>query len=310
MTFFSCPLCASTNNSHFAFAHDFEYGTSDLAYNYLECSECLCIFIVEPPVNSLDLIYPNNYYSQSNNLKSKFSIRGLLNLVKTFLDNRFFSYILRNLKGNNLTVLDVGGGSGWLLNNLKKIDSRVANTVVVDLCENSRDIAESNGHHYICSPFESTIFTEYFDLIFMLNLIEHVSNPKYVLQKAYDNMNDGCLLVIKTPNTNSLCRSIFQSRYWGGLHAPRHWVIFNKNNFSNLAIGAGFSIFSFSYTQGAPQWVASIYGSFIIHDLDASRISPVDSRLGAQLLSLFFALFDFITLAFFKTNQMVFILKK
>ena len=43
-----------------------------------------------------------------------------------------------------------------------------------------------------------------FDLILMLNLIEHVEDPYLVLQKIFDNTATGGFVVIKTPNTNSL----------------------------------------------------------------------------------------------------------
>jgi len=64
-----------------------------------------------------------------------------------------------------------------------------------------------------------------FDLIMMLNLIEHVRDPVAVLQKMKRHAGADGLILIKTPNYDSLDARIFRHRNWVGLHCPRHWVI-------------------------------------------------------------------------------------
>lgn len=305
-----CPICEDLSYKLFSTAKDYEYGTSDESFRYLECSKCECVYIENQPIEKITEIYPNNYYSTSSIDVGKLGLYSFIKRVKFFIDKILFIRILNKIKLEKISCLDIGGGYGWLLSSLRAMDERIKSTVVIDLSEASRKYAEEAGHLFICSTIESSKLEQRFDLILMLNLIEHVSSPKVALEMAYKYLNDDGLLLIKTPNTRSLNRKIFQYSYWGGLHAPRHWVLFNKKNFSKLALSLGFSVERFSYTQGAPQWAASIFGSLFIKDLENSKICPIDSRMSFQILLILFAAIDFILLPFFKTDQMLFLLKK
>jgi 2-polyprenyl-3-methyl-5-hydroxy-6-metoxy-1,4-benzoquinol methylase len=307
---FRCPLCEGLSYKIFSIAKDYEYGTSNESYRYLECNDCNCVYIENQPIEKISEIYPNNYYSTSSLDVGKLGLFSLIKRVKFFLDKVLFARILRKIKSEKISCLDVGGGYGWLLSSLRAMDERIKSTVVIDLSEASRGYAEEAGHVFICSTIESSRLEQKFDLILMLNLIEHVSSPKVALEIAYKYLNNDGFLLIKTPNTQSLNRKIFQYKYWGGLHAPRHWVLFNKKNFSKLAFSLGFTVEKFSYTQGAPQWAASIFGSLFINNPENSKTCPVDSRKSFQILLIVFALIDFILLPFLKTDQMLFLLKK
>ncbi|MEI9908849.1 MAG: methyltransferase domain-containing protein [Bacteroidota bacterium] len=50
----------------------------------------------------------------------------------------------------------------------------------------------------------------------MLNLVEHVSDPLTVLQKAASLLAPNGIIVIKTPNTKCRDASLFKNTYWGG----------------------------------------------------------------------------------------------
>lgn len=304
-----CPVCNSTNIIDFAAVKDVEYGTINELFAYKDCRKCKSIFLQDPPVKKLSLIYPDNYYSVDGVTNSPISFLQALQKIKDFLDKRLFSNALKSLKGNRLSVLDVGGGAGWVMNLIKQSDKRISMTTIIDINENSRKLAEKNGHVFICDVVESLNSKNEFDFVVMLNLIEHVANPKKVLSIIHASLRAGGLLMIKTPNTQSLNRRIFQKYYWGGLHAPRHWVIFNKLSFTKIAQEAGFIVEEFKYTQGAPQWAASILGTLRQkqHNLDTKpmHLNPLFS-----ILNLLFAILDFLLMPFCKSDQMIFLLKK
>jgi 2-polyprenyl-3-methyl-5-hydroxy-6-metoxy-1,4-benzoquinol methylase len=227
------------------------------------------------------------------------------------LDRRFFKAALRNIAKREISALDIGGGSGHELSNLKKSDNRIIETTLLDMREQSREVVELGGHKFICKQIESidNNFQDRYDFIMMLNLIEHLESPPKTLDKIYLMLNFGGILLVKTPNTNSLNRRIFQKKYWGGCHAPRHWVLFNEENFSSMAIKSGFQIVGFEYTQGSTQWAASLFGSVWIKFKSKKRILMAD-RLLFWPVCMIFAIFDFLTKKYFETDQMVFILKK
>ena len=122
-------------------------------------------------------IYPTNYYSFGPEQL------GLVERVKQALDRRIFRAVLKLIPGRALAALDIGGGSGWLLDAVKASDPRVTRTQVVDIDPGARDAAKRAGHRYFLGRVEEFESDEKYDLILMLNLIEHVSAPRRCWQK-------------------------------------------------------------------------------------------------------------------------------
>jgi 2-polyprenyl-3-methyl-5-hydroxy-6-metoxy-1,4-benzoquinol methylase len=258
----------------------------------------------------LQEIYPDNYYSNVGPNLNESYLLSFLQKTKKKIEHRFFSKILKKIKKNNISCLDIGGGSGWILNNLREIDPRISKTTVLDINQDAKKLAEAHGHQFIHSTVEEFSKNEQFDLVLMLNLIEHVKDPEKVLASIKDSMTEDGLLLIKTPNTHSLNSQIFKRLYWGGYHAPRHWVLFNKNNLYNLAHKVGFEVTYFSYTQGGHQWAASLLGSIKHLTFNNQMSPPMHKGLSMALLILIFVVFDYLRAPFFRTDQMFFLLKK
>lgn len=305
----ACPLCASTDARHMATVKDLEYFTSLEDYDYFDCNACGCVFLKDPPSDRLAEIYPDNYYAVSGPDEATGFLSKALEKIKTRFDRRLFSGVLKKLPCETIDCLDVGGGAGWIMNLVRRCDRRVRTTTIVDINENSRATAEANGHVYINEPVEALSARDEFDFVLLLNLIEHVAAPDEVLTSLHAGMRKNGLLLIKTPNTDSLDRRLFEKRYWGGYHAPRHFVLFNKENFSKMAAASGFAIEEFSYTQGAPQWAASVLGTWSKAP-DGSKRAPIYTSKLFPVLMLFFATFDFLRLPFSKTDQMFIVLRK
>lgn len=304
-----CPLCKSAKVTLLSTVKDVEYFTSEEFYEYWGCDSCDSIYLKNPPVENLAQIYPDNYYSVKGPADNNSSLLSVLEKVKEYFDKRLFRNALGRIEGNSINCLDVGGGSGWISNLVRDSDNRVKRTTIVDINEGSRSIAEANGHVYVKGLIELLGYENEFEFVLMLNLIEHVASPRVTLNCTHKAMKSGGVLLIKTPNTASLNRRLFQHFYWGGYHAPRHWILFNKNSFIKLATDCGFLIESFRYTQGAPQWVASVLGSIERFRPNPKR-RPMPINPYSALLSLVFVVFDFIRLPLFPTDQMIFMLKK
>ena len=250
-----CPLCDSTRAEPLATARDVEYHTSAHDWQYLLCRSCDVVFLGDPPADRLDEIYPENYYSFGPLEK-----RSLAGSVKEALDRRLFRRILASVEGEPLHVLDIGGGSGWLLSVIRDLDPRVVETHEIDIDGRARDRAEQAGHVFHQMRVEEFDSDQRFDLVLMLNLIEHVADPRAVLTQIRGCLATGGRVLIKTPNHATLDRRIFQHRNWGGFHCPRHFVLFSAPSLRALSADCGFSVARLSYTQGAPQWTASILG--------------------------------------------------
>jgi SAM-dependent methyltransferase len=284
---------------------DREYYSMPDTYSFLECLRCKALQIYPVPKEHLSKIYPKNYYSF---VPVK---RALVFRLKEYLDKRFFQRLLSKLSSNSLSVLDVGGGTGWLLDIIRAADPRVSFTQVVDIDQNAGKTARENGHNYFQGTVEHFNSPQKFDLILVLNLIEHVDDPRGVLTHLKRMLSDEGAIVIKTPNYDSLDARLFQHLYWGGLHCPRHWHLFTKDSFTQLSVSSGLKIAQFRYTQGAPFWAASVMNYLAKKGfIRTSAARPlVYHPLYTPLLTLS-AVLDVFRGRFQKTSQMFIVLTK
>lgn len=305
---FVCPVCASPDKAFLSSVRDVEYYTTDDTYDYYQCEGCETVYLRDPPTDKLDVIYPDNYYSFNEDEIQPLSLGGVLYGVKKFLDKRFLRKISETVEGRELRALDIGGGTGFILDCLKEADARVTQTCVVDLDAGARELAERKGHTFLESTIEGAELDQNFDLVIMYNLIEHVADPEAVLRKISSVMNKGGVLVLKTPTTECINFRMFRHKYWGGYHAPRHFVLFNRQNFKMMIDGLDFADCRFSFTQGAPMWVKSVICTRRMKDDPAIVRAP--ETTGMMVLTAIFAVFDMLTLPFSKKDQMFVVLRK
>lgn len=288
-----------------AVARDVEYYTSDETFRILHSPEHEVLFVDPVPSDRLAEIYPPTYYSFSD------PSRSLLQQIKGVFDRRLFRQLLRPMRAERLRVLDVGGGAGWVLDQVRRADPREMDTQVVDIDPEPAALARARGHRYFCGRVEDFPFDETYDLILLLNLVEHVLDPLALLQQAGEGLAPDGRILVKTPNWDSLDARIFRHRSWGGYHCPRHWVLFTRDSFEQLARRAGLVVDRFAYTQGAPFWAASV-----LHWMTEQGLARVDRERPVVQHPLFgplnavFAVFDFARMPWSKTSQMFFELRR
>lgn len=300
-----CPICFQKEISIWSIAKDYEYQTSNDTFTYYKCDHCNCLFIHPTPEERLKEIYPANYYSFIN-ISKNFVTR-----IKEWLDKKFFRKQFKKITANEINVLDIGGGTGWMIDLLKQADKRINYSQIVDIDTKAKELAEQNGYNYFEGRIEDFNTDKKFHLILMLNLIEHVADPLTVLRKAGSLLEDNGIIIIKTPNSKSWDARLFKKTYWGGLHCPRHWVIFSEKNFRLLVNSAQLNLKKLYYTQGAPFWAFSIIA--LLHRKKIIKISsekPIIYHWLFPPLSAFFAFFDFVRRPFAKTSQMFIVLSK
>jgi 2-polyprenyl-3-methyl-5-hydroxy-6-metoxy-1,4-benzoquinol methylase len=295
----TCLACGSADLTHWATAHDVEYLSTSESFDYLRCTACDALSIDPVPRGRLGEIYPDTYYSFSSTKLS------LAERIKQALDRRTFARLFAGVQGEALSALDVGGGAGWLLTQAKAVEPRLTRTQVVDIDASAEAAARAAAHDFFLGRIEDFDTDERFDVILMLNLIEHVDDPVAVLSKVRGLLKPGGRVLIKTPNHDSLDARLFRRHSWGGLHAPRHWVLFTPESFRKAAAKAGLVIDRLSLTQGAPFWAVSALEYLSRKGLVAIRRDrPMcDHPLFGPLLALFGGI-DLIRGRFQRTSQM------
>jgi len=293
-----CPLCTSGQVGLWTRARDIEYYTSSDWFNYYCCDSCEVLFLHPLPIERLAEIYPPTYYAYVQ------AERSLVQRIKSRLDKHRLRTVLAGIAGSDLAVLDIGGGTGQILNQVRDADQRVRFTQIVDLDSGAEHIARSAGHEYARCRIEEFSSNRDFDLILMLNLIEHVEDPVSVLSKAGSMLSSRGRMLVKTPNFDSLDARLFRHRSWGGYHCPRHWTLFTARSFERAALASGLRVSSLSYTQGAPFWAISVFEALRGAGFaQASADAPAPFHPIIPFLQGCFAAFDLARETFSRTSQ-------
>ncbi len=116
-------------------------------------------------------------------------------------------------------VLDLGAGTGEFLS-MVPADCKVG----IDLSPSA-----SNSYFFIVADAHYLPLRDsYFDIVTCLEVIEHVADPKRVVEEVSRVLKDGGTLVISTPDASRIWRLIWY--FWTRLIA-REWLGAHQHNF-------------------------------------------------------------------------------
>lgn len=227
-----CPVCQNfktryfleTVNTHGSFK------LSEEKFVILLCPVCGVIFPrVAVGKNFYKRYYPPNYYC-----RSRFTNSVLKQAY--YLVAKFFSRLQlgRYLKADH--VLDFGCGRGGFLASLPSTTKKYGVEI------------NQQAVKFIKKKYpEIKIFRDWkkleskrikFDLITLWHVLEHLEEPKKVLQQLVGRLKKNGRLIIATPNTGSWGFRWTRS-HWFHLDTPRHLAIFNLNSLINLCRQVG-----------------------------------------------------------------------
>ena len=257
----TCPICGVEPLEPHASGRDFEYQTTgDVEWTLRRCAACDVLALSPRPFESeLSLIYPKNYYAYDFTSRQSIGYR-----VKAFLDRRAAAVYLSYGVGN---VLDVGCGDGRLLRTFAALGVPAARLFGVELDARAAEAGRSHGFHIELKRFEDVDFPDgFFQLILLQQVIEHVPDPRGMIEKLSRLLAPGGAAILETPNTVSWDHSLFKNRYWGGYHIPRHFFLFNKRSLRVLLERAGLSVANVRSLASPMFWIHSIH-----HALAESR---------------------------------------
>jgi 2-polyprenyl-3-methyl-5-hydroxy-6-metoxy-1,4-benzoquinol methylase len=267
-----CAVCrASAANAAIEVARglDFEYDTSDDTFSMVECQTCRTIYLnPRPTAGELARIYPHNYYSY--NYSSR--VNPLAIKIKDFLDKSKSKGWLKFCRTDNPRFLDIGCGNGRNLEILEKLGLSRQNLYGLEINNETVDKLKEQGFNAFLGAAEEAALQlkneEPFDLIVILQVLEHVKDPDLVMKSLAHLLKPQAVLVVETPNVDSLDCNLFKKRYWGGYHFPRHWYLFNKESLAKLGAKAGLQVISVKYLPAQTFWIYSL------HHIVKEKFSP------------------------------------
>jgi 2-polyprenyl-3-methyl-5-hydroxy-6-metoxy-1,4-benzoquinol methylase len=145
------------------------------------------------------------------------------------------------------TLLDIGCGEGFFLSNASQAGYTGKG---IEISQNAAAYARKEfGLDVKATSFEELRFPEnYFDVITLWQVLEHVPYPLMVLKEVHRILKPGGLLATSTPNIEGILAKIFRRRWWNirRLHINQ----FTTKTLTDMLNRAGFkNVFSTDYKE-------------------------------------------------------------
>jgi len=266
-------MCGSADGEIVASGWDYQYKTTMQNFDWLRCRACSHHYINPLPTKAaLGAIYPSDLKNYG-----EFDTRpGLAFRIKSRLDGRRLRALTGHIPDGG-RLLDVGCAAGMLLDTVKRSCPNITVLEGLEISEAAAVGAKRKGYKtYISTIEDAELPDDYYDVIMMQQVIEHVHDPRRVIAKLHKALRPGGMLVMETPHLNSWDHRAFSSGHWEGYHIPRHFNLWQTAGMERLITEAGFSNFSFTkrikpvhwtfslqnraIAKGRPQWVVNLFG--------------------------------------------------
>jgi SAM-dependent methyltransferase len=168
----------------------------------------------------------------------------------------------------------------------------------LEISEAAATAARRKGYEVQIATVETAdLRPDFYDLIVLQQVIEHVHEPRAVVARLRDALRPGGRLVLETPNLGSWDHALFRRGYWEGYHPPRHFNLWTPDGMRRMLNEAGFSRVTFSRRIKPVHWTLSLQNWAIATRKPAALIGFFDLR-NPLLLALFGAV-DVVQLALF-----------
>ena len=255
-----CCVCGIDDADQIGAGEDFEYRTTDDCFTAVKCRSCSLVYLnPRPTLADMETIYPADYHAFDFSEEDY----GLVHKIRSRLEAKRLLQYCGPLQ-NDARILDVGCGDGFHLRLLQEFGNKTWQLEGVDLDRRAIVAAERSGLKVHFGSVESLdLEANRYDLVFMIQTIEHVERPDEILSAVSRLIKPGGRIVIVTDNTDSVDFGLFKKGYWGGYHFPRHLNLFNKKSLSKLAQKAGLSVASLTTIVSPVNWVYSIHNALV-----------------------------------------------
>lgn len=249
-----CPLCSKS---------DLELVFEDWQKNkFVKCTDCG--LVIQNPYTKAE--YEENYWREA--VDPDGTKRNLFLERSERLKNWYGSIVGFINKQNPGKILDVGCGPGFLLSAIdskhKKYGIEVSDICIKYIRENYPEI---NVQKTLID--DKTFQEEYFDIIVLYHIVEHLEHPLKFLTTISKILNKEGLIIIGTPNIESFCAKRFKGNF--RLLGKTHLTMFSEKTLLLLLNNIGFQIVKKEFPFFRTDY-------FTIKNLlrlwDASKLSP------------------------------------
>ena len=253
-TAISCPFCGGHSN----FPTFKSASSSDRERRWQRCSICGAEFPDPfPTTEELASAYSPDYYGA---LAQKF-LWQIEWIISRFRNRR--AKFIHSLRPDGGRILDIGCGNGDFLWRCKNFGFEVFGTELPGVAAD-RARARLNNSIFSGNLPAAQYPDQYFDLIVIWHVFEHLTEPRSYLAEIGRISKPGCLLVLAIPNIDSLQSRLFRGN-WFHLDPPRHLVFMPPDRLEAALAAFGFKVQSlshFSLEQNIFGWIQSVFNCF------------------------------------------------
>lgn len=230
-----CPLCLSRDISLHLRCTD--HYISKEVFEIYECRECGFEFTQGYPEEAES----GKYYESEDYISHSDTAKGFSNklyrLARKIMLQRKLSIIRRFTGINRGSILDIGSGTGYFADTMKRAGWQVKG---IEINEKARSYAKSIFALDILGPESiATIQTGSFDCITLWHVLEHFHDPFSYASEIVRLLKPGGVCIIALPNSGSFDAGHY-GKFWAAYDVPRHLWHFNPETFRRFTDKAGF----------------------------------------------------------------------
>ena len=245
----SCALCGEKQGTTELEARDWLHGSGE-TFRYVRCSRCGLVYL-NPRPRPQDI---GRYYPRESYYTFQDQGRTAADVIRP-AHRRLAQQLTRGLGPG--ASFDVGCGDGSFMLALAQLGWQPAGI------EYDGDTAARLRHKWELPVAAGDFLTidlplRQYDLVSMLEALEHLHQPQTALRRAFDLLKPGGTLFVTVPNIASL-----EYRLWGAdwvaLEPPIHLYHFSPSTLSRALHQAGFEVISIRHSASTAGLTRSLW---------------------------------------------------
>lgn len=266
-----CSLCGG--DASFAFrARDWNRRVTRQWFHYHRCRDCGMILLADPP-QDLGSFYAEDYHSRP-------TVAGLERAARR--EAYQLEMLVRHVRPGGRLV-EIGPGVGVFAWQARRAGFRVT-AVEMDAacCRHLRcvvgvDAVHSDRPEMVLSDLPPS------RAVVLWQVLEHLREPWCVLERVLQNLEVGGVLLIATPNPESLGLRFLGAR-WPHVDAPRHLQLVPMDTLTAWLEERGARAVACTITDlGARRWNRFAWQRFLMNRVSRRSLSGVAFAAGAVL---------------------------
>ena len=226
----NCPRCGADDTEH----------RYKLNASSIESCRLCGLSYVDPRVSSVDIVRKLQLWAEQDVVDEE-RLRITFETATLEYYARFLDWMTRKMRLPGRRLLDIGCSTGAFLKVAREAGWQVQGLEIgIASARYAKENLGLNVHNGSLYDFEKP--AESFDAVAMIEVIEHLEYPAAAISQAHQLLKPDGLLLVTTPNFDSLYRRLFGNRWWVINCEDEHIVLFTLDTLTGMLEENGFEV--------------------------------------------------------------------